>query len=111
MLCKINPSKACGPDDIPVEPITKLFTMSLQSEFLPSDWRQANVTPVFKRGNKHSRSNYRPISLTSLVLKCLECLVHARISEFLDANNKLQLSSTRISQRTLVPDSTLSYDS
>ena len=97
MPCKTDRSKACGPDEIPgrllreglAEPITKLFTTFLESGFLPSDWRRANVTPVFKTGNKHSPSNYCPISLTSLVVKCLECLVHARITEFLDANNKL----------------------
>ena len=100
VLCKIDPNKACGPDDIPgrllkvgapwlAEPLTQLFNLSLQSGALPRDWRRANVTPVFKKGDKHSPSNYRPISLTSLVVKCLECLVHTRILEFLEANNKL----------------------
>ena len=41
---------------------------------------------MFKRGNKHSPSNYRPVSFTSLVVKCLERLVYARLSEFLDMN-------------------------
>ena len=72
VLCGIDPSKACGPDEIPgrllregapwlAEPITKLFSMSLQSGSLPRDWRRANVAPVFKTGNKHSSSNYRPV--------------------------------------------------
>ena len=42
-----------------------------------------------KKGNRHSPSNYRPVSLTSLVVKCLERLVHSRISEFINVNNKL----------------------
>ena len=53
------------------------------------DWRRTNIAPVFKRGDKHSPSNYRPVSLTSLMMKCLECLVYARLSEFLGMNNKL----------------------
>ena len=72
VLCRIDPSKACGPDEILgrllregapwlAEPITKLFSMSLQSGSLPRDWRRANVAPVFKRDNKHSSSNYRPV--------------------------------------------------
>ena len=100
VLCKIDPSKACGPDDIPghllkegapwlAEPLTQLYNLSLQSGVLPRDWRRANVTLVFKKGDKHSPSNYRPISLTSLVEKCLKRLVHTRILEFLEANNKL----------------------
>ena len=100
VLCRIDSSKACGPDEIPgrllregapwlAEPISKLYSMSLQSKALPRDWKRANVAQMFKRGNKHSPSNYRPVSLTSLVVKCLEHLVYARLSEFLDVNNRL----------------------
>ena len=57
-LCKIDPSKASGPDETPgkilkqcahwlSEPLTKLFTMSLQTGKLPQDWRSANIAPVF----------------------------------------------------------------
>ena len=110
VLCRIDPSKACGPDEMPgwllregapwlAKPITKLFSMSLQLGSLPRDWRRANVAPMFKRGNKHSPSNYRPVSLTSLVVKCLERLVYARLSELLDVNNK----------GSFMPDSAPSY--
>ena len=99
-LCKIDPSKASGPDEIPgkilkqyahwlSELLTKLFTMSLQTGKLPQDWRSANIAPVFKSGNKHNPSNYRPISLTSLVIKVMEKLVHKNISEYLSQNNLL----------------------
>ena len=46
--------------------------MSLDSGILPSDWTSANVIPVFKRNDRHQPSNYRPISLTSLVVKVME---------------------------------------
>ena len=76
-LCKIDTSKACGPDEVPghllregapwlAGPLTKLFQLSLSQGCLPSDWTSANITPVFKKGNKHSLTNYRPISLTCL---------------------------------------------
>ncbi len=70
-LCKINLNKACGPDDIPgrilkegaawiADPLSKNFTMSLQTGTLPDDWTKASVTPIFKMGNRHtcSLSNY-----------------------------------------------------
>jgi len=100
VLRRIDPSKTCGPDDIPglllkkgapwlAEPLSQLYNLSLQSGVLPRDCRRAKVTPVFKKGDKHSPANYRPISLTSLVVKRLEHLVHTRVLEFLEANNKL----------------------
>ena len=39
---------------------------------LPSDWKLANVLPVYKKGDKSNKENYRPISLTSLVMKVME---------------------------------------
>ena len=56
---------------------------------VPEDWKNANITPVFKKGNKHLPSNYHPISLTSLVVKVIERLIHRRSSNFLEENGKL----------------------
>ena len=39
---------------------------------VPSDWRQANVISVFKKGEKYLASNYRPVSLTCICYKVLE---------------------------------------
>jgi len=38
----------------------------MQDEEVPEDWRDANVVPVFKGGDRGIPSNYRPISLISL---------------------------------------------
>ena len=46
-------------------------------------------------GHSPGPSNYRPISLTSPVVKCLEHLVHARITEFFNGNNKLDCHQHR----------------
>ena len=42
---------------------------------MPEDWRKANVTPIFKRGNKEDPGNYRPVSLTSIPGKVMEQLI------------------------------------
>ena len=44
--------------------VTELFRRSLQSGEVPLDWRLANITPIFKKGNRSIPSNYRPISLS-----------------------------------------------
>ena len=39
---------------------------------VPTDWGQANVIPIFKKGEKYLASNYRPVSLTCIGFKLLE---------------------------------------
>ena len=56
---------------------------------LPSDWRKANVTCVFKKGDKHQPGNYRPISLTSVTCKLLEHIVCRHLCCHLENNNIL----------------------
>ena len=51
------------------------------SGIVPSDWKKANVTAIFKKGDKSSSSNYRPVSLTSQVCKVLESIVRDNILE------------------------------
>ena len=48
------------------------------------------MTPVFKKGSKHVPSNYRPISLTCLVVKVMERCVHKNITAFLNDHDKLK---------------------
>ena len=78
-LLNLQGGKACGPDhvsahllqkgaDFLAPPLTKLFQLSFSTGILPSDWVTANVVPVHKKGDKHLSSNYRPISLTSIVV-------------------------------------------
>ena len=100
LQCKLDISKAAGPDEVSArlskegalcltKPLATLFTLSLSQGCLPSDWTSANISPVIKKGNKHLVTNYRPISLTSTVVKLLERLVHCQLTHFLERKNKL----------------------
>ena len=53
---------------------------------LPSDWRRAHITPIFKKGSKVDPTNYRPVSLTSQVIKVLEALIRSKMVKYLDEN-------------------------
>ncbi|KAG1445310.1 hypothetical protein G6F56_009960 [Rhizopus delemar] len=48
------------------------FTLCSQWSYVPSQWRHAQVFPIFKKGDSSLPSNYRPISLTSVFRKLLE---------------------------------------
>ena len=70
-------------------PLTKLFTKSLETGKVPTSWKEAKVTPIFKKGNKKQACNYRPVSLTSVVCKLLERLIRTRIMKHIDVNDLL----------------------
>ena len=51
--------------------------------------RLANVVPVHKKGDKHLASNYRPISLTSTIIKVMERIIHQQLVAALEQHNLL----------------------
>ena len=100
LLSNINPNKAHGPDAIPniilktcadnIAPaLTTIFQASLDTGTLPTDWRQANISSIYKKGDKHQASNYRPVSLTSVCCKILEHVVCRHLMNHLEQNNIL----------------------
>ena len=50
---------------------------------LPDEWRQANVSPVLKKGEKYDAANYRPVSLTCICSKTLEHILVSNINKLL----------------------------
>ena len=69
--------------------VAALFQKSLDSGDLPKDWTDANISPVFKKGDKHLAENYRPVSLTSVLSKVLEHIVCHELHKHFDNNNVL----------------------
>jgi hypothetical protein len=84
-------SKATGADSISTlflqhggaavqEALLLLFNFSWVHGCMPLDWRSAEVVPLYKgKGERSDANNYRPISLTSCAVRCLEGLIHARL--------------------------------
>ena len=77
LLEAVKPHKATGPDAIParllkdyaaeIAPVlTLIYQASLDQGTVPVEWKHACVIPVYKKGDRGSTSNYRPISLTSI---------------------------------------------
>ena len=82
-LMNLNVNKSCGPDEIHPRllielsehiagPVALPFNMTMKHAFLPTDWKRALVSPIYKKGSRNLAENYRPISLTSILCKMME---------------------------------------
>ena len=69
--------------------LTHLFQRSLTTGDIPQEWKSAFVTPIFKKGKRYDPSNYRPVSLTSVVCKTLEHILVSQIMKHLETNSIL----------------------
>jgi hypothetical protein len=94
LLKSVDTSKACGCDGIGnkilklcANGITTSFTsivnLSLLSGSFPDQWKLANVIPIFKKDDRQSKLNYRPISLLDSLSKIDEKIVYIRLYNFL----------------------------
>ena len=90
LLCNSNANKAMGPDKINGKvlkncssslstPLSILFEKCYNSSSIPDEWKAALVVPVHKKGPKANVENYRPISLTCIIMKVMERIIRDEI--------------------------------
>ena len=72
-------------------PLQLIFSQLLEGQW-PQQWKDANVTPLHKKGPKSEVGNYCPVSLTSIPCKLLETLISSRIVQSLEQSNLLSSS-------------------
>lgn len=93
-------SAAPGPDKLPAiilkqckkqlsYPIYKIWRKSLDTGEIPEILKTQGIVPIFKKGNKSSAANYRPVSLTSHLIKLFEKILRAKIVIYIEENNIL----------------------
>ena len=70
--------------------LVSIFNKSLQQGLALADWKTANVTPMFKKGDRKLPENYRPISLTSVVGKVLESIIRNQIVNFIECHSLIR---------------------
>ena len=91
---ELSSNSAAGSDGIPpslllncahkLDPsLLILFKQSLLSGIITPSLKRAAIVPVFKLGDRTVSCNYRPISLTSVIIKVLETIVCKQIIAFL----------------------------
>ncbi|XP_028311351.1 uncharacterized protein LOC114468574 [Gouania willdenowi] len=93
-LRAVNPRKAAGPDGIPGAVIkacadqltgilTTLFNLSLTHATVPTCLKASTIVPIPKKPAIDSLNDYRPIALTSVIMKCMERSVSQHIRDCL----------------------------
>ena len=101
LLRALNISKAAGPDKIRPRVLKELsselapifllcfFQASLHQQPIPDIWKHANVTPIYKKGDKTNPSNYLPVSLICISCKLLEHIICSSLMQHLTKHNFL----------------------
>ena len=100
LLKSIDPRKANGPDLIPTRVLKEcaeeiapylriIYEQSFVTGEVPQDWTTANVTAIYKTGDRSTPSNYRPVSLTCVPCKLMEHIIYSHIMAHLNDHSIL----------------------
>ena len=101
-LAKLGENKAPGTDGIGSSfvknlvggiemSLVLLFQRSLETGQVPGQWKEANVTAIYKRkGQRCDPGNYRPVRLASQVGKLFERIIRDYLVRFLGENKLLR---------------------
>ncbi|KFP60983.1 RNA-directed DNA polymerase from mobile element jockey, partial [Cariama cristata] len=91
LLLHLDMNKSMGSDgirsrilkelaDMFAKPLSIIYQQSWLTGEVPDNWRLANVTPIYEKGQKEDLGNYRPISLTSVPGKVMEQIILTEIT-------------------------------
>ena len=97
---EIPPTASAGPDRFPAillkkcsgvlsEPLYILWRKSLDKGDIPSIFKTANIIPIHKGkgSSKTEAKNYRPIALTSHIIKIFEKVIRKYIVSYMESNH------------------------
>ena len=99
-LKKLNPKKSTGLDGINARflrdgaielksVITFIINLSISTNEVPTELKQARVRPIYKKDDRLQVSNYRPVSILNIVSKILERAIYVQLDKYLKDNNIL----------------------
>ena len=89
-----------GPDEFPeillkqcskslAHHLQMLYIASLKTGKIPTDLKQAFVTPIYKGDSRILQKNFRPVAHTSHIIKILEKILAQNIHKFLETHQKM----------------------
>lgn len=88
----VHSSLIKGCVDTIITPLEHIFKSSLENGEIPSDWKKANVSVIFKKGSRKEPGNYRPVSLTCHLGKIMEKVIKEDLVRYLEENKLIRES-------------------
>ena len=94
-VSKLDNKKSSGPDGISnhllklslpyiIDALTYIFNLCIEKNHYPSEFKKTKVIPLPKTRDKTNLTDYRPISLLSVLSKLLEKHVHVQLNDYLE---------------------------
>uniref|UniRef100_A0A3B3I1E4 Reverse transcriptase domain-containing protein n=1 Tax=Oryzias latipes TaxID=8090 RepID=A0A3B3I1E4_ORYLA len=71
------------------KPLTYICNFSLRTGRFPNQMKIAKVIPIYKSGDKHQFTNYRPVSLLPQFSKILEKIFNDKLASFIEKHNTI----------------------
>ena len=79
-----------------------LYNSSIASGIFPDQWKISKITPIFKKGSRQDKDNYRPISVLSVLSKIVERYYGIHLISYLTYLNDYNLlTSSQFGSRPL----------
>ena len=102
-IAELNRSSAPGPDKFPsvilaeckeilADPISRMWQNSMDTGQIADLFKLQCITPVFKKGSKAIAANYRPVSLTSHLIKIFERVIRKQTVTYIEGNKLFSLN-------------------
>ena len=99
-VSSIPVDSASGPDGVPAVllrncakelclPLRLIWNESFESGTVPSFYKYSHIAPLYKKGDRARAVNYRPVALTSHVIKVYERILRGVMVDFLEKNDLL----------------------
>ena len=97
---ELSTNSAAGPDQFPSIllkqsksvlsiPLYFIWKKSLATGMIPAILKTANIVPIYKGGSRGEAKNYRPVALTSHIIKVFEKVLRNHIVAHMEENNLL----------------------
>jgi len=75
--------------------VTNLYNRCIEISNWPAIWKRGELTPIFKKGDKHDVEHYRPITTLSIIDKVFESLLSKQITHYFGPTLSLRLTAYR----------------